>query len=338
METPEKLEANIRSVLNAFQSFHCLCENDSAFNSVLREDIKDIFKLAVFIEKAMSDFQQKNCAEKFIAVLNSCKQDVYNADFYNRACDHVLSKFFQQKTLKPALVDVAVRMYTALLPKERLEAMLTDFILTSVSCKTIVDFAVVNKGVVEKDDLQSDVLLHAWSNQLKLGKSDEITETINNMMSVYKIKSDLPILVKILAVSDEDAKQVKEIVLDVLLRKMLDRSILSKHFWLAIFKDVNKQDIAKVCETHQEFLLHLSKFLIYLGSMMVNTGSGWIGDPKLSICPEITFNELLTLVRALKNHSENHKKYLCKIFKDANSNTHLPIWEEFEKSYIHEFL
>lgn len=345
MATPETTESNIRTVLKTFENFHRLMENSTAFSKISKEDVKDYFKLAIFIEKATMNFKTKNCAENFISVLKSCNQGlfpvmVYNIDFYSHACDHVLFKFFTQKSLKPALVDVAVRMYTALLPKERLDNMLTDFILKSASCSSILDYTVSNKNVIDKNQLHAHSTLHTWTKQLDVGKGSEVQERITNMLSAYKIRSSLPLLIKILAIDNisEKENKIRKIILDMVLKKMIDRSILSKAFWLSLFKDIDKKDIAKVSALNQEFLLNLSRFIVYLGSMMVKSDNVWCGDPNLSICPEITFDEMLVLIRSLKDYSEPLKAYLNRIFRDANSNTGLPIWEEFEKLYIHEFL
>lgn len=345
MDALVKIESDIRSVLKAFENFHSLHESDDAFKEISKEGIKDVFKLAIFIEKAISDFLMKNCADKFLSVLNSYEEDsvrtrVYSIEFYSRACDHVLSKFFKQISLKPATIDVAVRMYAALLPQERLECMLTDFIVKRVSCNVVLDYATENQNMIDKSKLQSYVLLNTWANQLEIGKISEVRESLHNMLTVYKINSSLPLFIKILVADSSTSKEneIKRIILDMLLTKMTDRSILSKTFWLSVFKDVDKQDLAKLCDLHQEFLLHLSRFIIYLGSMMVKSENVWKGDPKLSICPEITFDEMTMLLRDLKNYNEAHKKYLCKVFKEASANTRLPFWQEFENSFIREFL
>lgn len=341
--TPEKTESNIRSVLRAFENFHKLLENDSAFSNVSKEDVKDYFKLAIFIEKAIINFQEKDCVDNFFSVLHSYCQAKFCAnvnykEFYGRACDHMLSKFFAEKNFKLSIIDVAIRMYTALLPKERLEFMLTDFILTSVSCTSILNYAVANKNVINGNELQAHILLESWVNQLDREKNSDVLESISNMLSVYKIRSSLPLLIKISVIDcNEKQNKIKQIIFDVLLKRMMDRSVLSKAFWLCIFKDVNRQDLMKLCRLKQEFLLHLSKFIVYLGSMMTKVENRWYGDENLSICPEITFDEMLALVRSLKN-DDCLKKYFCKVFRDANTNTGLTIWKEFEQNYIHEFL
>lgn len=340
--TPEQVQTNIRSVLQTFENLHRLLESDSAFSHLYKEDVTNYFKLAIFIERAIANFQKKNCIESFFDVLKSHLQDSFgakmqNVDFYKHACDHVIFKFFTQKS---DLIDVALSMYTQLLPKERFEDMLTDFIVTSASCKTIFDYAIENKTKINKVDLQAQILLQSWANQLETSKNNEIQESINNMLSAYKIRNSLALLLKVLIVENttENDNKIKQIIFDLLLKKMTDRSILSKAFWLCLFKEVKNQDVAKICALNQEFLLHLSRFIVYLGSMMVKTENAWCGDPSLSICPEITFSEMLVLIRNLKDHNESVKKYLHKVFRDANANTGLPIWDEFESKYIHEFL
>lgn len=345
METPEIIETNIRLVLKTFENFHKLLEHNNAFSRVSKEEVKDFLKLAIFIEKAIVNFQEKNCVDRFINIFKSLNEDsertrLYSVDFYGRACDHVLSKLFIQKSLKPAIIDVALRMYTTLLPKERLENMLTDFIVTSASCSSILDYTIANKNTIDIDEVQAHIMLQKWAYQMDVGKSNELYGTLNNMLSTYKIRTSLPFLVKILVVeyTSEKENKTKQLILDMLLKRMSDRSILSKAFWLSLFKDTSRQDLAKVCSVNQEFLLNLSRFIVYLGSMMVKLEDVWCGDSKLSICPEITFNEILMLVRSLKDYSDSLKRYLCKVFRDADSNTSLLIWEEFTKNYIHEFL
>lgn len=333
-----EVESEIRSVLRTFENFHKLLEHIHAFSQVSKEDVKDFFKLAIFIERAVTNFKEKNCMERFISVLQSSQKRVYDIDFYCHACDCILLRLFGEKTLKPSVIDVAVRMYTTLLPKERLEKLLTNFILTSASCHSIIDYAVTNKNVINKGALQAHIILQSWINQFD--EICELEETINNMLSIHRIQSSLPLFIKILILDNTNDKenQVKQLILQVLLSKMMDRSILSKAFWMCIFRDTDKQDLAKFCTINSEFLLHLSKFIVYLGSMMIKSENVWYGDPNLTICPEITFNEMLMLIRALKDYHENLKLYLGKVFRDAAANTGLLIWKDFTKKYIHEFL
>lgn len=337
--TEKIMKRDIETVLKAFNDFHSLCENENFFRNPCKEDIKDYFKLAIFIEKSMTDFKSKNCAEQFVAILKTNCLKMYSLEFYCFACDHVLTEFFKQKSLKPNVIDVALRMYTALLPKERLEIMLKEFILTSVSSKTILDYFVANKNMIDGNELEAHILLKY------LAKDCELQNTLENMLCHYKLQSSLPRLIKVLCIKTEEVKEdsVKKHIFDVLLEKMMDRSILTQNFWSSIFKNVNPRDLAVVCEKNQDFFLQLSKFIIYLGSMMIcvqnaDGGKIWKGDPKLSICPEITFDEMLLLIRSLKNHNDNHKNYLRQVFKDACEKTHLLIWEEFERNYIDEFL
>lgn len=340
--TPEQVESNIRSVLRTFVNLHKLLENSCAFSHASKEEVTNYFKLGIFIERTIMNFQGKNCVESFICVLKSFLQEsfrtkAHNVDFYSHACDHILSNFFAQKSDQ---IDVAISMYTMLLPKERFENMLTDFIVSSASCNFIFDYVIENKEKIDKNNLQAYILLQSWANKLDVGKNNEMQESISNMLSIYKIRSSLSLLIKVLVIDNTTEKEnrIKQIVLDMLLKQMMDRSVLSKAFWLSLFKDVNTQDTAKVCALNREFLLHLSRFVVYLGSMMVKSENIWYGDPLLSICPEVTFNEMLVLIRRLKDHNECVKKYLNKVFRDANANTGLPIWDEFEKRYIHEFL
>lgn len=340
MTTPELITRNIKEILTVFDRYHLLTENKNILKGASKENTKDYFKIAYFVEKAVADCNSKNCTDLFLETLRSWnasngRTKIYSISVYSRACDHLLAGFFKCKSLRPSVVDVAVRMYTALLPRDRLENMLSALITTSLSCKTIADYAVQNKSIINCKELEARLLLNSWSEKLQIAETDHVKELITSMLSNYKVESSLAVLIKMLATRNACASEnnVKDLIADCIVKKMMDRSILSKAFWLALFSAVEQTDIAEACQAHHDFFVQLSNFIVYVGSMMNNTTSNgrnmWVGDPNISICPEITYSSLLEITRCLYYYAESHKLFLDFTLTQAEQNTGSLLWEQF---------
>lgn len=328
-------EENIKQVLKTFDHFHKLYENEEMRRSVSKEDIKMYFKIAFFVEKTMEKFKTQNCLNEFFNVLslwnNLQKHRVYSEEFYNFACDHLLEMFLKSSDLDAHIVDVACRMYSAFHPKERFEKLLTEYMLMSASCNYILDYIGQQKNDTNCKEIESHLLMSRLSNHLQIGKEKRLNSVIEELLSIYKIESSLPVLFKLLTLKTNDPNEdgVKKIILKQILNKMCDRSILTKTFWLGIFKLTDKTDLICVALKFEDFFLKLCNFIVYIGSMMNKEGDTWVGDPDISICPEISYHDLLDIIYNFCS-DESLKKHMIEIVIEAQATTGSLLWQDVE--------
>lgn len=331
MSTAEETKDNIEEVLKIIDNLHTIMISDIPVLSVDKEDIKNYFKMGHFVEKTIENVQIKGITNQFLSVLNKSYPHTiaYDVDFYSHACDHLLSKFLKCKNLNPSILDAALRMYMTFQPKERLENTLQTSILQTTSCRNVLDFVIDNKDSIDSKELESRILLSMWSTELKNGITDTVENSLQSMLLSYRIQNSLPVLVKALALHDvsNDERKVIRIILDVLVKKMSERSISTKDFWLTLFKIVNKQDIVLSAKNHEEFLLELCNFIVYFGSTM-NKEFTWICDTKISVCPELSYSDLLEMINYLCDFSTNFKNHMQLIIEDAKFNTGSLLWDD----------
>ncbi|XP_044254932.1 uncharacterized protein LOC123005315 isoform X1 [Tribolium madens] len=323
--------ANIKQILTSFHNVNQIYENQHWVKTVTAEDIKLVFKLGHFIEKTVQKCDERNSREQFFGLLNVWGEKnqivVYDYEFYAKMCDHLLVKFFKCRPLNERIIDIAVRMYTSLFSKDRLQAVLKDLIMTSASFEAISQFCVANKTIINVNNLKHQLILNEWIRDYENGNKDIILTLVKESLTSFKVENSLPVLLGILAL--EVKNPVTDLILQSILEKMLDRSILSKNFWLTITKTIDGNCLVQVCINYSEFLEYFCNFLIYLGSMMEEINSEWMTNSSISICPEITYNELKTIFITLCKHSliEN---YVRNMLKEAEKCTDSKIWNEIK--------
>lgn len=331
MSTAEETKDNIGEVLKIIDSLHTVLISDIPVLNVDKEDIKNYFKMGHFVEKTIENVQIKGITNQFLSVLNKSYPHtiVYDVDFYSHACDHLLSKFLKCKSLNPSILDAAIRMYMTFQSKERLENTLQTLILQTASCTNLLEFVIDNKDSIDSKELESRILLSVWSKELKTGDNDTLDNAIQSMLLSYRIQTSLPVLVKALALHDisNDECKVIRIILDVLVKKMSERSISMKDFWLTFFKIINKHDIVLSAKNHENFFLELCNFIVYFGSMM-NKESTWVCDPKISVCPELSYSDLLEMIKYFRDFSIDLKNHMRHIVEDAKFNTGSLLWDD----------
>lgn len=335
-EIMDSAEENIKQVLKMFDCFHKLCENKEMRRAVSKEDIKKHFKIAFFVEMAVEKFKRQNCSKEFFVVLNlwnnshKRKKD-YDEKFYSFACDHLLQMFLKCTTLDAHTIDIAFRVYSALQPKERFQNVLSEFMLVSASSNYILDY-IGHQNHIDCKEIESCLLMSQFANQLQIGKAKELISIVEELLSNYRIESSLSVLIRLLMLKTchDNENEVKTIIMNLILNKMVDRSILSKTFWLSIFKLTDKVDLVQVALQFNNFFVELCKFIIYLGSMMNKEVDNWVGDPDISICPEISFRDVLDMIQYFCNFDQALKKHIMEVVKDAQTTTGSLLWKEIE--------
>ncbi|KAK9870982.1 hypothetical protein WA026_009942 [Henosepilachna vigintioctopunctata] len=329
---------DINELISSFDLFINTYENFKQYTAVhSTEEIKNSFKLANFIELIVSSFSTENTLTKLMDVLNKHyknqgKTFCYNSEFFRTACDHLLKIFFSYQSMDINTIDICVRMYTTLLPKERFQKLLSDLLVKSASYEAIMDFVLENEEPLSKN-LEYKLILNDWKRLYEMGRCNEIILCINEMLKFSKVEKSLYIIIGLLALEDvsQDEKSVQTLVLEIISKKMFDRSILSKQFWLTLF-NVNKSDLLKICKSSTDFLESICNFVIYIGSMMefktINGYNQWMSNPNISICPELSYYDLLSLIKCLTNENFEKKQYVIEKVKQAQINTGSLLWEK----------
>lgn len=337
----ENASSNITQILTSFQSFMTTFENPLWAKNVTVEEIKTIFKLGHFIEKTITNFKSKQHLEQFFKLMNIWNKQknlkMYSEDFYTVASDQILEKMFKYPNIKETTLDVGVRVYTSIYPKERFTNFLQKLILTSSSVAAIADF--VNSSVSDTTCIENDIILNKWSDYLSLGQKDILKSEIETYLSLYKVEIMLPRILSLLASKDlqEQEKCVQELILECLLEKMLDRSLLSKTFWLVLFQKVALNHIGQVCSMCPTFLESLLNFLEYIGTMMHKNYESdfpeWKSDPCVCFCPEITYFDTLNILKTVCGDSVV-KDYVFDRLHRAKEYSNPTLWDELKNEII----
>lgn len=335
MTENSKIKLDIKAAVNSFKNFHMLLEADLSSTITDTEDVKAHFKLSHYVEQASNKMVKDGSLQVFLNIFaDIAKLKAYNVDIYLKACEELLRKCFKTSGLIPSLVDKCVRMFLAFHSSESLENLFVDLILTQKFCSDILTFVAKNNDNIGSLAVEAQFVLHFWSDQLKKGETNEVTTQISNMLSNYKVKSNLSLLVKVLAIPEDTRSEAHKIVTQVLCEKMMDRSLMSKSFWLTMFKNVDKVDVVRVSCVNCEFFEHLMNFIRFVGNLL-SLDDGLGRTDTLSVFSDINYNELLTMIKQLYNEpilKNNVKVKVESMAADMKSS----IWNEIilELSYM----
>lgn len=332
----------IEEVFNAFEYYITSYEtlsSDFSNNAVL---VKSAFESANFVEKTLKQFENQSslilsqfmtCFNTFLRSKNRTLN--YSIDFFKFAADNLLLKHLYYK----AHVEYAIKIYVSLYEKERFEKVVEKALLRNVLYEPISQYLIINKDSVDLIELQSRLLLLKWVHDYETGKKEHMINAVSKMVTSYTVEIELIYLLKILAMKDFTLASQENIIqsqiLEEILLKMEDRSILSKDFWLTIIKKIKPQLIIEICAIFEQFLDKFICFLIYCICMMdrkiVNGKRIWLPNVK-SICPEITFENISYILSQLVNFNSQISSYIqsrieqCKRFSDPF------IWNDIAKN------
>lgn len=270
--------SNLSQILKSIHHFVTIFESPWWAKEANTEDVMSAFKLGHFIENTIATFTEKQFFSHFLILLdvwgNQNNLKKYSEQFYSLANNQLLCKLFKTPNIKDSTLDVGVRVYTSLYPKERFQKCLSELILTTSSLKTIVD--VVNKDTT----LENQLILEKWSEYCQTDSlKQQLIDEVNSYLTLYKVEEFLPRLIGMLALNGAQSEPLK-IILSCLENKMSDRSLLSKTFWTILLTKINVNDLKQVCKCHSQFFNSFIDFIKYLTSMMKwdDCSGDWIID------------------------------------------------------------
>lgn len=326
--TNDNTTSNITQLLNSFNKFNLILANTAWVKTTSVEDIKTIFKLGSFIENASKRLSSQNALDEFVGLQKSQSGIEDNTNInYLCACDCLLKTFFRCENISEVTLDIVIRMYTSMFPKERLQQVLSELIVSSSNLECLSDFI----NVLPRESVKEfEYRLH-FSNWLNLWKhkKDFIKDDIKEQLSGYNLENNLTNFIGILSLKHlSEAEQiVQKLILEIILGKMVDRSILSSSFWYTLLQKINLNVLCYVCENFKDFSNSLLKFIIYLGSMMDKEGEIWKSDPNNTLCPNINFYDLLIVIKSI---CSLNRKYVLDKLTEAKSDTGSSIWDQIK--------
>lgn len=326
----------LEKCLNIFVEFHQ--SSSSKLGRLENDKLKRYFQIALAIEKALShleDIGETSMSSNLIHTMLMDKNinTKYDISFFKKACDELLTKFFTCNESSVFKTEVAVRIYNSILPSHRLESFLFSLLLKSASFKSVEEFVMQNKDLDVKS-LQCKLILYDWISEFKGDGYKKLNTVIQEILSGFKVQQSLHILIEIIGLEAEstDEINVRTIVLNEILDKMLCRSILSKKFWLTMF-EIDPIILQKACILSEEFHVAICNFLIFVGSMMDMKKEGgqtkWIPNLITSIYPEFTYEFLLKILRYLSNENFSKKDVTKQKLLSAMEKTNCPLWIHF---------
>lgn len=327
---------DIKEILNTFMFFVNQYESDLNQKPTV-EEIKDDFKAAIFIEKTIRKFEEKNIVSKFINCLNGHMESLkrskfYEVNFYKFACDNLLLKYFNGRKFD---IDIALRMYSSSCDEKRFEFVVEKHILDSGINEAILNHIICNKDAINKSELECRLLLLNLRKEIEKGKLEETKTNLENMFNSYKIDKYLSLFLGILNLNDlsEEEESLKLMILQILLNKMDDRSFKSKEFWLTLIQNTNSNLLVQVSVCYKSFLNSLLKFLSYCACLMKYNENinQWVGDQDKSICPEITFDNILNIYKSLINVNSQTKEIVKSFINTVKNDTNSLFWDGIEK-------
>lgn len=258
--------SNLSQILKSIHHFVTIFESPWWAKDASTEDVMSAFKLGHFIENTIATFTKKEFLSQFLILLDvwgkQNNQKSYSEQFYSLANNQLLCKLFKTPNVKDSTLDVGVRVYTSLYPKERFQKCLSELILATSSLKTIVDV------VSEDPTLENQLILQKWSEYCKTDSlKQQLIDKVNSYLTLYKVEEFLPRLIGILALNGAQSEPLTVIV-SCLENKMMDRSLLSKTFWTTLLTKINLNHLKQACKHHTQFFNSLIDFIKYLTSMM----------------------------------------------------------------------
>ncbi|XP_017767880.1 PREDICTED: uncharacterized protein LOC108556325 [Nicrophorus vespilloides] len=316
----------VEQVLDTIYCFVKLHETDAWLKNISNADIIKSFKCSLFVEKAIEKCKSEHSEQTLMRSLQlKCQGNfkIYEIHFFEKAADHILKKMINSTVINEVSADVALRVYSSMFSQTRLENILFDCLLKSVSYNSIMNYIVQENNNINVDNLEIKLLYNSWHQQVIVGNSASVENIVKIMLNSYQIDRELKILFSILLVDDLN-KDIKDIIkqeLDFVLR---DRSILSKKYWVVLIKSLDVHLLLKVCASHQDLLKSILNIIVYLLCMLICEDNRWVMSTNIE-CSEICYFDLIRRLKSLHDHAFTQKIVKCTI-DEAQRNIGTPIW------------
>lgn len=321
-----EINSSITQLLNSFKHFNSLLDNTTWIKTAKVEEIKTVFKLGHFIEHSAKHLYSQNALQEFVNLMHYDNSSTSNTE-YLHANDYLLKMFFRFENISEITLDIVIRIFTSMYPKDRLQTVLHDLIISSNNLESLAEFITLLPQE-RAEEFEYYLHLGIWNNFSELQK-DSLISNVREKLTIYNLESNLSSLLGVLSLKNvsEEEKIVQNTILELILEKMLERTILSNSFWYTLFLKINLIVLCKVCDNFESFRNSLFSFIIYIGSMMDKEGNIWKCDPIKSLCADISYYDILIIIKSIY---ETNCEFVYEKLDEAKRDTGSDIWDQIK--------
>ncbi|XP_071055918.1 uncharacterized protein [Onthophagus taurus] len=304
----------MENLLSSVKLFVNLCETKTWLKTAQNEELKNAFKLGLFLEKSVSILKTKCLQEKFDLILKESEIKTCCGDL-EKSCDELLEIILTYQFVSFNNTDAAFRIYTSMFPQDGFKNVLTKTIINNNSLKLINDFTFK----IDRIELESSALFGEFFEYASNEDFYNIKICVKTLLE--SDENALKIVFKLLSIESNN-RCVQDIVFLEIKEKLIDYNEVNHKIWFFICNNLNQTDLLIVCKHHEEFIYLIINFLIHLGTFMIFKHKKWVIDPKKSSF-EIKYLNIVALFRTLCSIGKEIRNDLIK--KVLNSNN-LKLW------------
>jgi hypothetical protein len=336
---------SMKQILDCFTFFLDKLEHCEWMREATRTELQDAFQCAQEIENVCSILETKGCVIAFENKLiewHKLKYGItacYKLREFAAACDLILSNFFTNPRVTDEVIMCATDEYLQICGRDRFELLKEKLICrahTHHAVKNIIDELNTN-FLVQKDIYMSTVgcelLRSIWTKYVQHGETSNIANCIHTTCNDNRfLDSVFRILVN--EDSSEEGRTMKKKITESLVLKMSTMDEKDSVFWHTLIV-TNRSLIVTVCDLYPEILSVLIQFIIYIGKSMVSefteTGCFWHPKEKVKLIADVTFDDLVSLVRCFLESRGLAGDHMRQTLQDLKSQPGCSIWVEVER-------
>lgn len=315
---------DIEMICEKFDQFHDIYEQD--YKSVTMEDILNIFKCCLYVEKVASKLEAKDCLNDILTILNmwqkkrdKCKK--YKPEVYLSACSHCLGRMLKSK-MNIKNVEIAIRIYSTMQPVEIFQDLLRKLMKEEISYKSLNKFAL---SCTDIDVYTATITLSIWCYYYEIGLRDDLNQILDYKLTDNKLNNILRMQLTVLSLDSKNDVEVhiKSLLYEKLVEHMQMRNLLMENFWMILIFEIDTQILSKVLIKYTILLDLVLKFVNNIASMMIFKSSNkcirWTPNPE-ALCPRITYDNLINFLRSFLTEDRSLNLSIRRFLDDNKRN------------------
>ncbi|GFG39278.1 hypothetical protein Cfor_02203 [Coptotermes formosanus] len=335
----------MKQILDSFCFLLDKYEHCEWMRGATKSEIQNVLQCARDVESVYSLLETRHCVTAFENKLNEWHQLKYGIKAHYKlqefaaACDLILSNFLTNSKVPDEAVMYAATEYLQVCGRDRFELLKEHLICkahTHCAVKNIIDELNTN-FLIQKDVYMSTVgcelLKSIWRKYVQRGQTYIISNCIQAACTDGRfIDSVLRILVT--EEFSEEENIMKRIIKESLLLKISAMSETDPAFWYTLVVG-SRSLIVAVCDLYPEICSAFLRFISYIGNSMVTkfteTDCIWHNGENAKLISDITFNDLVSLVRCFLESQGLAGKHMRQTLQDLKSQPHCSVWVEVER-------
>uniref|UniRef100_A0ABD2W8X6 Uncharacterized protein n=1 Tax=Trichogramma kaykai TaxID=54128 RepID=A0ABD2W8X6_9HYME len=253
--------------------FYCeIIENPEVFNIVDDSSLKKSFEACVFIENVMKKIHDSKKDKEFEShlknwMLQKKKTKVYQCSDFSNACDQLLEFCFKEEKISNENVDDFLKLYIQQCGNVRLEKAIHNIMTHAMQANAII--TVLKNLEFPQSDIEDELLLSSWNNEIELGRRKKVIELIVDMFH----KDKIPKLIS-LAYKSISESPVNTLILDYFTQLLEDNNIKL----YTELKNTKRKVLLKLLTDYNKFEINFIDTTFYIGRNMYEENGEWVSD------------------------------------------------------------